>query len=191
METLVRGTSGERAVDGSVATGSGGGGSGGILATGSGGFVASTGGAGGTGGSSGPCGEATCLTSLFQTCVPAGSCSAQGGGGPHTSVSTACYANGVTVSWINGWDGVASVRGSLTVRLNGSDCYAVEWVEGSASTSYVVKDASGNQVAAGIRDPGATTATVTCDNGRSTSVSLACLTSVGVDLSTCDSEPCS
>jgi hypothetical protein len=103
---------------------------------------------------------------------------------------SACYANGVTLSWINGWDGVSSVRGSLTVRRSGAHCYTIDWSEGS-TTSYVVTDANGHQVATGIGDPGDTTATVTCDEGRPTSVSVACLNPVNLDLSNCDSEPCS
>lgn len=190
MDTPGRGTSKAPGLDG----GSGGSGSGGTLAPGGGGFAASTSGAGGTSGStgasSGPCGEATCLTSLFQTCQPAGSCTATGGGGPHTSVSTTCFANGVIVSWINGWDGVSSVRGSLTVRRNGANCYAIEWSQGNTVTSYVVTDASGHQVAVGAREPGATATTVTCEGGRPTSVSEACLSPISIDASKCDSGAC-
>ncbi len=173
MGTLVRGADNGGGAGGIAGAGSGGG-VGGSDATGSGGAPASTGGTGG--GAAGPCGEALCLTLLFQTCVPEGSCAAQGGGSPDTSFSTACYANGVTVSRAGGWNGT-NLFGSVAVGRSGVPCYAINSSSpGSGDgNSYVVTDASGGQVATGTTDPNTGFVIVTCNGGKPTPVSGACL----------------
>jgi hypothetical protein len=182
MGTLVRGADGGGGAGGIAGAGSGGG-VGGSAATGSGGAPASTGGTGG--GAAGPCGQAVCLTLLFQTCVPDGTCVAQGGGSPDTSFSTACYANGVTVSTMGGWNGT-NLFGRLAVAQSGVACYTIDSSSPSAGggNSYVVTDASGGQVATGTADPSTGSVTVTCNGGMPTPVSEACLKPVG-DSSTC------
>jgi hypothetical protein len=182
MGTLVRGADGGGGAGGIAATG-GGGGAGGIAATGSGGAPASTGGTGGS--ASGPCGEATCLTLLFQTCVPEGSCSVQSGGSPNASFATGCYANGITVSMVGGWNGT-NMFGSLAVGHRGVACYAINSSSPSSGGGnlYVVTDASGGQVATGTTDPSTGSITVTCNGGKPTPVREACLKPVS-DSSTC------
>jgi hypothetical protein len=161
----------------------GGSGAGGIAATGSGGAPASTGGTGG--GASGPCGEATCLALLFQTCVPEGSCSVRGSNSPDASFATRCYANGITVSTEGGWNGT-NVFGSLAVGRRGVACYAIDSSSPSsgAGNSYVVTDASGGQVATGTGDPSTGSVSVTCNGSKPTPVNEACLRPFS-DSSTC------
>ena len=141
------------------------------------------------GAASSPCGEATCLATLFESCVPAGRCASKGAGGPHTSVSTVCYENGVSASSTNGWDGIDSVRGSLAVRRSGSDCYQITW-RSNATTSYIVTDASGRQVATGVAAPDGSTVVVTCTNGNPIAVSADCLSPLPNNLDGCDLGTC-
>jgi hypothetical protein len=145
---------------------------------------------GGAGGSaSGLCGEALCLTSLFQTCVPEGSCSVQGGGSPSAVFSDACYSNGVTVFFLGTYNGPNGIR-NLDVRRNGTLCYSIdELTQPSGAVSYVFNGANNQQVATGSADSGAGPVTVTCTDGKSATVSDACMNPTG-DSSRCGSGTC-
>ena len=155
---------------GNDSSGAGGGGAGGVGQGGSGGV--STGGAGG--GASGVCGEALCLASLFQTCVPEGDCFARGGGSPSASFSDVCYSNGVTVSSFGTYKGVSNVIGSLTVSRNGILCYEIDELSDD-SVSYVISDGNGRQVATGIPGNDVGFVTVTCNGSTPTTVGDGCL----------------
>ena len=171
---------------GSESSGAGGG-VGGIARAGAGGFGVSNGGAGG--GTSGVCGEAICLTSLFQTCVPEGSCSWHGGGSPSASFSDVCYSNGVTVSYFGTYKyGASNVTASLTVARNGTLCYKIDTLSGG-DFSYVITDGNGQQVATGTADNKAGDITVTCNGSKPTTVSYACINPTG-DSSGCDTGTC-
>jgi len=160
-----------------------------VRVTGSGGSATSTGGAGGA--ASGPCGEATCLASLFQTCVPQGGCIAQGGNSPSASYGTACYANGVTVSTVGGWNGT-SLFGSLTVSRNGALCYTIDTSSppNASAVTYVVSGANGEEVATGTTADKSGTVPMACNGSQPTPVEVACLNPVG-DNSGCESGTCS
>ncbi len=164
------------------------GGAGGIVQTGGGGAEAGTGGSGSV--ASGTCAEATCLTSLFQTCVPEGSCFVQGGGSPSASFNTGCYANGVTVSYLGSYSGT-NLTHSLTVRHNGVLCYSIDSstpMDSNAAT-YVVRGASGEEVATGTLVDKTSAVSVTCKGSQPTSVGFACLKPVG-DNSGCETGTC-
>ena len=154
----------------------------------SGGSATSTGGAGGA--PSGPCGEATCLTSLFQTCVPEGSCSVQGGASPSASYSTGCYANGVTVSYVGSYNG-AGVTRNQTVRHNGVLCYIIEETlpTNANAVTYVVRGANGEDVATGTTADKSGTVPMACVGSQPTPVSALCLNPLG-DNSACISGTC-
>jgi hypothetical protein len=159
-----------------------------VRVAGSGGSDTSTGGTGGA--ASGPCGEATCLTSLFQTCVPEGSCSSQGGNSPNAAYGTACYANGVTVSTVGGWNG-SNVFGSLMVRRNGALCYSIDTSSppNVSAITYVVSGADGEEVATGTTADKSGTVPMACKGSQPTPVAAACLHPVGDD-SACNSGTC-
>ena len=151
--------------------GAGGGGTGGIGQSGTGGVP--TGGS--DGGVSGICGEARCLTLLFQTCVPEGDCRSQGGGSPSAVFSNTCYSNGVTVSYYGSYKyGASNLVGSLTVNRKSALCYKIEEFSDD-TTLYVVSDGNGQQVATGIPGSEAGSIIVTCDGGKPTAVDQACL----------------
>ena len=169
----------------------GSGGVGGIVPMGGEGSDASAGGAGGAGGAvSGLCAEATCLTMLFQTCVPEGGCSVQGGSSPSASFNTACYANGVSVSYEGSYSGTNTTR-KLAVGRNGNVCYRIEMsIPANASAvTYVVLDARGDEVATGTTLDKAGSVAMTCKGGTPTPVLAACLESVG-DNSRCNPGNC-
>jgi hypothetical protein len=152
-----------------------------VRAAASSGTDASTTSSGGTGdAASGPCAEATCLTSFFQTCVPEGSCYLEGGGTATTSDNTACYANGVTVSYVESYDG-PNVTRNLTVRRHGVLCYSIDdsTPTNTNGTRYVVRGADGEEVATGALVDKSGSATVTCTGGQPTAVPGACLRPVG------------
>jgi hypothetical protein len=150
-----------------------------------------TGGTGGSGGvSSGTCAEATCLTPLFQACVPEGSCSVQDGGSPSASFNTGCYANGVTVSYLGSYSGT-NLTDSLTVRRNGVLCYSIDTstpMDSNAAT-YVVRGASGEEVATGALVDKTGTVSVTCKGSQPTPVGATCLKPVA-DNSGCEPGTC-
>jgi hypothetical protein len=129
---------------------------------------------------SGPCGGATCLASLFQTCVPEGSCSVQSSESAGTYFTIVCYANGVTVSQVES-DGATEMTGDLTVRRDGALCYSIasSTPVNSNGTVYVVRNANGEQVATGALVKKDGTVTVTCNGGQPTPVSSACLLPIG------------
>ena len=159
----------------------GSGGVGGMIPMGVGGLEASAGGAGGSGGAtSGPCAGATCLTELFQTCVPEGGCSVQGGASPSASFNNACYANGVTVLNEGGYNGPNTTR-KLVVGRNGIVCYRIEMsISANASAvNYVVLDARGDEVATGSSLDKAGSVAITCKGGTLTPILAACLETVG------------
>jgi hypothetical protein len=164
----------------------GAGGSGGAGGTAS---PASTGGAGGA--ASGPCDEAACLASLFLTCVPEGSCVVQGGGSPSASFSDTCFSNGVSVFRVGSWNGSDAVTFDLAVRRNGVLCYSTRRTEPTSGDpiSYVVTGADGQQVATGLADDDLAPVIVTCNGGKSTTISSACLEPT-FDTSGCDSGTC-
>ena len=168
------------------------GGAGGIAATGGGGgWDASAGGAGGAGGDAfGPCAEATCLTSLFRTCVSEGSCSVQGGSSPSASFNAACYANGVTVAYEGSYSGANTTR-KLVVGYNGTICYRIDMLiaANSSAITYVVRDSGGDEVAAGATADKTGSVAMTCKGGTPTLVGAACLESVG-DNSGCAQGTC-
>ena len=155
---------------------------------GSGGSDTSTGGAGGA--ASGPCGEATCLTSLFQTCVPEGSCSAQGGASPSAAFNTGCYANGVTVSYLGSYSG-SNVTDNLTVRRNGVLCYTIDTSTSpnTSAATYMVHGADGEEVANGATADKAGAVAMACKASQPTLVNAACLSPVG-DNSSCHLGTC-
>jgi hypothetical protein len=155
---------------------------------------ASVGGAGGNGGAagggaSGVCGEAGCLTSLFQDCVPEGNCFAQGGGGPSARSTDICYSNGVRVFYVGAYNSSGNnVIKTLTVRRNGSLCYEMKTTSGG-DVSLVVSDGKGQQVATGTAENDAGPVTMTCNGGRPTTVGKACLPSAG-DSQACTLQAC-
>jgi hypothetical protein len=143
------------------------GGTGGAVA-GTGGVVASTGDAGSTE----PCGAATCLTALFQTCVPDGSCVQYGGGSPSAVFSDTCYANGVNV-FTQG-----SYLGSyVSVQRAGLGCYTIKWRSetNASAVSYTIIDGTGQEIATAVTADKEGNLTVTCKGGQPTTVSGACL----------------
>jgi len=133
---------------------------------------------------SGPCGEATCLIDLFQTCVPAGDCAAQLGS---TVAYGVCYANGVTVSYYRS----GGYETTTTVERNGVLCYSIKdsAPPNTGAVSYVVTDDNGNEVATGVSADRSATVTVTCTGGTPITVDGSCLWSVS-DYSTCDLQSC-
>jgi hypothetical protein len=152
-------------------SGAGGGGAGGIGQAGTGGV--STGGA--DGGVSGICGEARCLATLFQTCVPEGDCRSQGGGSPSAVFSNTCYSNGVTVSYYGSYKyGASNLVGSLTVNRKSALCYKIEEFSDDV-VSYVVSDGNNQQVATGIPGSDVESIIVTCNGSKPTTVDRACL----------------
>ncbi len=159
-----------------------------VRVAGSGGSDTSTGGAGGA--VSGPCAEATCLTSLFQTCVPEGSCYLQGGASPSASYNTGCYANGVTVSYLGSYNG-SNVTRNLTVRRNAVLCYSIDesTPTNANAVTYVVHGADGEEVATGTTADKSGTVPMACNGGQPTPVSVLCLSPVG-DNSACNLGTC-
>jgi hypothetical protein len=153
-----------------------------------GGAPTSTGGTTGT--SSGPCGEATCLSSLFATCVPAGSCARHGAGSGNASALDACYANGITLRYVGGWNG-KNVTTELIVSRRGVSCYTISSIDGatSSSISYVISGPSG-QVATAVTADKAGAISVTCQGGKPVLAEGACLRPVSTDVSGCDLEEC-
>jgi hypothetical protein len=135
----------------------------------------------------GPCREATCLTSLFQTCVPEGRCSGFGTGSPSASVRQRCYANGVMVFSQGGWNGTNVYR-DLTVRRDKSVCYQISESDppSGAGAEYVITGAGGKRVATGSADPETGTITMTCEGGSPTEISEACLQPVEQKESECE-----
>lgn len=135
----------------------------------------------------GPCREATCLTSLFHTCVPEGKCALFGTGSPSASVRQTCYANGVFVSSQGGWNG-KNVYQDLTVSRDKSVCYRISETDASTGpgADYVITGAGGKRVATGSTDPETGTITVTCEGGTPTEISETCLQPVGQNQSTCE-----
>jgi hypothetical protein len=173
-----------------AATGSGGavGGSGG---TGSGGTSgpSSSGGTGGT--AAGPCGQATCLTALFQTCIPDGACALHGGSSPSAVFSDVCYANGVTVQTVGSYTG-PNTTSALSVGRNGSRCYRIEQSipPGASSGPIVITDGSGNEIATAVGADKTTGAvTVTCKGQSPVTVGGACLDPVNTS-PTCTLDEC-
>jgi hypothetical protein len=136
---------------------------------------------------SGPCRAATCLTTLFRTCVPEGRCAIFGTGGPHTSVGQRCYANGVMVSSQGGWNGKNTYR-DLTVRRDRTTCYQISESDppSGGGAEYVITGAGGKRVATGSAQPETGTITVTCEGGTPTEINEACLQPVGSDDSACE-----
>ena len=126
-------------------------------------------------GTSGVCGEAFCLTSLFQTCVPEGDCFVQGGGSPSASFSDICYSNGITVFTEGTYNYTNSnAVGTVTVSRNRALCYNIDTFEGGA-VSYVITDGRNQQVATGIPGNDPRNVIVTCNGSSPTTVSYACL----------------
>jgi hypothetical protein len=164
------------------------GGSHGASGADTGGATASTGGAAGA--VSWPCGEATCLSSLFQTCVPAGSCAQQGAGGPSATALRACYANGVTVSYVGGWNGT-NVTTTLTVSRQGAPCYAIQSVSGTteSATRFVISGPSG-EVATAVTADKAGSISVTCHGREPVLVDHTCLAPVSTSPDHCDPGTC-
>jgi hypothetical protein len=148
-----------------------------------GGATTSTGGA--SGATAGPCGEATCLSSLLQTCAPAGSCAWQGGGGPDGVGSSACYANGVTVSTSSGWNGT-NVFSTLTVSRKGVRCYTIKETGGSTTSAitYVISG-PGGEVATAVTADKAGNVSVTCQGQKPVPVDFACLNPVSTGTDGC------
>ena len=153
-----------------------------------GGSPASTGDAAGA--ASGPCGEATCLSSLFPTCVPAGRCTEQGAGGPSAVAFQACYANGMTVSYVGGWNGT-NVTTTLTVSHQGAPCYTVKSTSGTTESAihYVISGPSGD-VATAVTADKAGSISVTCQGRQPVLVNLDCLSPVSTSADDCDRGTC-
>jgi len=153
-----------------------------------GGATAGNGGAAGT--ASGPCGEATCLSLLFQTCVPAGSCTEQGAGGPSATAVHDCYANGVTVSHVGGWNGT-NVITTLTVSQQGAPCYTIKSTSGTteSATRYEISGPSGEAATAVTADK-AGAISVTCQGSQPVLVDHACLAPVSTGNDDCDLGTC-
>lgn len=142
------------------------------------------------GATAGPCGEATCLSSLLQTCAPAGSCSRQGGGGPSGVGSSACYANGVTVGTSSGLNGMNVVT-TLTVSRKGVRCYNIEGTSGSSTsaTTYVISG-PGGEVATAVTADKAGNVSVTCQGQKPVLVDYACLKPVSTGTDGCTLGEC-
>jgi hypothetical protein len=136
---------------------------------------------------SGPCRAATCLTTLFQTCVPRGSCTAFGTGSPSASVGQRCYANGIFVSRQGGWNGTNVYR-DLTVSRDGSLCYRISETDAPSGrgADYVITGAGDKRVASGSLHPETGTLSVTCEGGSPAEISEACLQPVDSDDSECE-----
>lgn len=141
-----------------------------------GGAPTGTGGTAGAG--SGPCGKATCLASLFQTCAPAGSCVWHGAGGPDAVAYDTCYANGVTVHSSSGWNGT-DVTSRLTVLREGKRCYAIESISGGAvsAITYVISGPDGD-VATAVTADKAGSVSVTCHGQQPVPANVACFSPV-------------
>ena len=157
--------------------------------------VADTGGlpvssGGSAGAASGPCGEATCLTTLFQTCVPAGSCAYQGAGGPSAVAYYACYVNGVSVGHINEWNGT-NVVSTLTVLRQGAQCYTIKETSGgtSSASTYVISGRSG-EVATAVTADKAGNIVVTCHGQPPILTNFTCLSPVTTSSDSCDRDAC-
>jgi len=149
--------------------------------------IAGAGGVGDVGGvAAGPCSEVSGLASLFQTCVPQGSCTVHGGSSPSASFNTGCYANGVGVSNVGSYSG-SDVTSSLSVRRDGVLCYSIDTSTptNASAIEYVVRGANGEAVATGTTVDKSGSVTVTCTGSKPTSVSRTCLEPVG-DNSGCD-----
>jgi hypothetical protein len=177
-------------MDAAPSTGSGGAldGSGG---TGSGGTSgpSSSGGTGGT--ALRPCSEATCLASLFQTCVPEGACALHGGSSPSAVFGDICYANGVTVQTVGSYIG-PNTTSTVSVGRNGVRCYRIEQsiAPGASSGPYVITDGNGNEIAtAVVADKVTNTVTVTCTGQSPVTVAGACLNPVNTS-PTCTLDEC-
>ncbi len=160
-----------------------------VHATGSGG---STMGSGGTGGSSpsGACGEATCLTELFATCVPAGDCIFRGVSSPSDVHGTVCYANGVTMSYTAGDTGTG-LGSELIVRRGPVLCYSIASYAplGVSGFSYIIRDGNAKQVATAVAADKNGHLTVTCEGRPATTVASDCLVRIG-DTSECTPGGC-
>jgi hypothetical protein len=128
---------------------------------------------------SGPCGEATCLIDLFQTCVPEGSCSAYGSGALGYLWLATCYANGVEVDTTVSDTDAGTGRIETWRAMRGRDrtlCYAVNGAAPTGSSmTYTITGANGEQVATGISSDQPGFVTVTCNGGQPTMVSNTCL----------------
>jgi hypothetical protein len=166
----------------------GSGGAGASAETGTGGSGALA--AGADGPASGPCGEATCLDSLYRTCVPEGRCFASGGSSPSAVYGSACYANGITVSYQGTGTG-AGVRSETTVRRNRVICYSIVGSSppNSSAISYVVSGANGEEIATGAAVDKSGLVTVTCHGSSPAIVDGSCL-HPPVDRGSCDLEAC-
>jgi hypothetical protein len=125
---------------------------------------------------SGPCGQATCLTVLFQTCVPEGDCTIQGGGSPSAVFWSSSYENGVQVSSVGSGTGAGSSR-DWSVRRDQAPCYAVKgWQPFGASVmAYTITGSSGETIATGETTDKPGMVTVTCTGGEPILVNSTCL----------------
>ena len=142
------------------------------------------------GGASGICAEAPCLASLFQGCVPEGSCTWEGGSSPGGRGIATCYSNGVSVSDMELYNGPIAT-GSVTVARNGTPCYSIDTsaaMSGSA-VSYVFSDGKGQPIATGTTVDKTGSVVVTCNGGSAATVSGACVhpngDSSGCNMGTC------
>lgn len=147
-------------------------------------------------GASGICAEAPCLASLFQGCVPEGSCTWEGGSSPGGRGIATCYSNGVSVSDVELLNPPIPT-GSVTVARNGTRCYSIDRsspLDGDVA-SYVFRDANGQQVATGTTTVDKIgSSVVTCNGSTATAVSDSCMNptgdSSGCDMATCDISGC-
>jgi hypothetical protein len=124
----------------------------------------------------GPCGKATCLTALFSTCRPEGSCTFRGAGSPSAVFGMSCYGNGVEIS--SGGSGTGAGSSSdLAVSQDRVLCYKVKgWKPTGVSVmTYDISGANGELIATGATTDQPGFVTVTCKNGEPTTVSYTCL----------------
>lgn len=157
--------------------------------------IGASGAAGGLAGATfAPCGEVTCLASLFGTCVPEGDCHRHSGSSPSASFDSTCYANGISVSRSGGaaLDGKGTASSFSVRRRDKGVCYSIDGSApmGVSGFSYVITDSAGRQVATAVAAGKAPPMVeVTCAGGKPVLVSADCLdpidTNVSCSLSAC------
>lgn len=131
-------------------------------AGGSGGTAGAGGGAGG--GTSGSCNAPSCLTSLYSSCEPSGTCVSQTD--TTTFATNSCYSNGVKEIMTIALSGIA-----ITYKKGTSTCYSIN-IDSTGAISF--KNAAGSVVATGTYDSTTTATTVTCTGGQAVTVNSSC-----------------
>jgi len=96
---------------------------------------------------------------LSANCLASGACSFSAD--QSGSAISACYANGVTQSWVTTTTGDITIVESV-VKNSGSVCYSMESIQESNTTMGTIKDANGAVVATFTDGANGQAPTVTC-----------------------------